>query len=436
MLKVKYNILLSLLLFTSSLVYAQDGAYNQYTPYSVYGIGSIAKEGTAYNKSMGGTGLASRSRRFVNYTNPAAVTARDTLSFMMDMGVSLENKIFTQNGINSANNTFNISDIAISFPIYRKLAMVMGISPFSDLGYDFSFNVNDPEIIGNTGKIYYSSAGKGGTYQVFAGAGAELFKGFSIGAQAIYYFGSINKNSQMIFNDSSYRNFYSGYKLEIHALTGKFGVQYEFPIASDVKMTLAGTYRMNTNLKGSVTDFKYATMSSLTDTLRYDVVNLNEDSKVKIADEIGVGVSVRKGDKWTAEVNYLRSDWTKSNFDVVGFSNVGVSTFTSSFSESVRAGFEYVPNRNDIRYYMRRCAYRGGVYYDKSYCLVDNKAVRSYGLTLGITLPVYMLYNGITIGVDVGQTGNARGNMTRERYAKFVIGFNIHDLWFRKMQYE
>lgn len=41
---------------------AQDDAYNAYTPYSMFGIGDISKQGTAYNKSMGGVGIATRDK--------------------------------------------------------------------------------------------------------------------------------------------------------------------------------------------------------------------------------------------------------------------------------------------------------------------------------------------------------------------------------------
>ena len=80
------------LVLSCNVVSAQDGAYSSYSPYSVFGVGDIARQGTAYNKSMGGVGIASRNNRFINYLNPAAVAARDTLSFMLDFGVSGEGK--------------------------------------------------------------------------------------------------------------------------------------------------------------------------------------------------------------------------------------------------------------------------------------------------------------------------------------------------------
>ena len=98
-----------------------------------------------------------------------------------------------------------------------------------------------------------------------------------------------------------------------------------------------------------------------------------------------------------------------------------------------------VPNRNDIRNYFRRCTYRAGFYYDQAYYKLDGNNVNSMGLTFGLTLPIeneYRKYNGITLGVDMGQKASARNDMIRERYVMFVIGFNIHDLWFIKNQYQ
>ena len=77
---------------------AQTGAaYGAYSPYSVFGIGDIAKEGTAYNRSMGGVGIANRNRRFINITNPAAISSIDSSSFMADFGLSEGNTVYRQN---------------------------------------------------------------------------------------------------------------------------------------------------------------------------------------------------------------------------------------------------------------------------------------------------------------------------------------------------
>ena len=433
--KIEKLIILAVFLVVSVCVSAQDGTYGAYSPYSVYGIGDISKEGTAYNKSMGGTGIATRNRKFINYLNPAAVTARDTLSFMADFGLVQNNTVFRQGDLKSGHNTFNIYDFVMSFPIYRSSAFMVGITPYSDVGYDFSSIETKPDIIGNTGNITYDSYGSGSIYQAFFGAGVTLWKKLSLGAEAIYYFGNLDKITRMDYTDQSYRSLNSGSELTIRGLTGKFGLQYEQKLGGDVSMTIGATYRMGTNMKGYATNFRYATQSSVTDSLRHTVDTLGARG-MRFGDEIGVGISVKGGEKWSAEFDYLRSDWRKSGFDSApGFAVSGGSVFSSTVSQSFRAGFEIVPNRNDIRSYLKRCSYRVGAYYDQAYYKLDGNNVNSIGVTLGMTLPVFQWHNGITLGVDVGQRASNRHDMIRERYATFFIGFNIHDIWFRKIQY-
>ena len=435
--RIERIFLLSVFLIISVCVSAQDGTYGAYSPYSIYGIGDISKEGTAFNKSMGGVGLATRNRRFINYLNPAAVTARDSLSFMADFGLSQSNNVYKQGDLRSAHNTFNIYNFVMSFPIYRSSAFMVGITPFSDTGYDFSSIETDPDIIGQTGNISYDSYGTGSVYNVFAGAGVTLWKRLSLGAEAIYYFGNLDKVTNMDYSNSSYRSVNSGNDLMIRGTTGKFGLQYEQKLGGDVSMIIGATYRLSTSMKGNSINYRYAKQDSVTDTLKYQEGDLRK-AGLKFADELGVGISVKGGEKWTAEFNYFRSDWRNSGFD----SNSGFSvksdneTFTSTVSQSFRAGFEIVPNRNDIRYYLRKCAYRAGVYYDQSYYKLNGNNVNSMGITLGVTLPVFRLYNGLTLGVDLGQRASTRNNMIRERYATFMIGFNIHDIWFQKIQYK
>ena len=434
--KIERIFLLAVFLVIGVCVHAQDGTYGAYSPYSIYGLGDLSKEGTAYNKSMGGVGIANRNNRFINIQNPAAVTARDSLAFMADFGLVQSNTVYRQGDKKSAHNTFNIYDFVMTFPIYRSSAFKVGITPYSDMGYDFSSVETNPEIIGNTGNITYDSYGSGSVYQAFFGAGVTFWKRLSVGADMIYYFGNLDKITNMDYSDASYRSLNSGSELTVRGLTGKFGLQYEQKLGGNVSMVIGATYKLGTNMKGYSTNYRYANQSSVTDTLKYNVDTLAKTG-VRFADEIGVGIAFKGGDKWSAEFDYLRSDWRGTGLDkAAGFAVSGQSVFTSAVSQSFRAGFEIVPNRNDVRYYMKTCSYRVGFYYDQAYYKMDGNNVNSMGITLGMTLPVFRLYNGISIGVDLGQRASTRNNMIRERYATFNIGFNIHDIWFRKVQYQ
>ena len=130
-------------------------AFGSYTPYSFFGVGDLAPAGSAYNKTMGGVGIANRNNRFINLTNPASVTARDSLAFMADFSLYSDNKMFKQGSMTSVSNTFNINDLAMSFPIYRSSAFMVGVMPYSSVGYGYQYDYTDPSVIGHTGDITY-----------------------------------------------------------------------------------------------------------------------------------------------------------------------------------------------------------------------------------------------------------------------------------------
>lgn len=301
---------------------AQDNAYNTFSPYSMFGIGDISKQGTVYNRSMGGIGIATRDARALNIMNPAAVTKRETKAVMIDFGLFSENKYYKQHGIKSSNNTFNMYDIIMSFPVYKSFSMYAGFTPFSNIGYDITSYDSDPAIIASTGGTTYQAIGSGGLNNAFIGGGIDIFKGFSAGAEIDYVFGKINKDNLVDAQKTDIRDVYSGYEMRLHSFTGKIGAQYEMQLKNSMTATFGATYRLKTRMRGSINDVRYASIGSIVDTLASNYNHLSKDDGVKLAGEIGVGFSLKRGDKWTAEINYIRSDWSHCGMNVSGFANV------------------------------------------------------------------------------------------------------------------
>lgn len=421
--------------------FADGGTNVDYSPYSKFGIGVLANPGTAYTRSMGGVGVATRDNRYLNVMNPAAVTARDTLAFMADFSLAQNNSYYQQGDVKSVNNTFNIRSLSMSFPIWKSSAFMIGFAPFSSVAYEVTSKETDPAVIGHTGNITDAFVGTGSMYQLYVGAGATFWKRLSVGAQFTYYFGNLEKSSTRNFSSSNYRSIYYGTQMTLHGFNGKLGLQYEQPIGNKNKLIAGLTYRMPTKLRGPDKDarnphgkieiMQTAIQSDIVDTLLSSYVSLGN---VNIAQEFGFGLSYHHGDKWSAEVNYTFADWQNSQMDkVTGFKLDG---FTANRSQSINAGFEIVPNRSDIRYYIRRCSYRVGGYYNVEYYKYNGNAITSYGVTLGMSLPVFRWYNALTVGVDFGQRGSLKNNMMRERYIGFNVSLNVFDIWFRKPMYE
>ena len=417
---------------------AHGQAVGVYTPYSIYGVGDLSQPGTAYNKSMGGIGVALRNNTVINVMNPASVTARDSLAFMTDFSLYNDNKIFKQGGIKSASNTVNINDLVMSFPLWHNMAMMVGIMPFSDTGFNYGFEYADPDLIGRTGNITYSANGSGSIYKAFAAVGVMFFKRVSLGAQWNYHFGNIEKTYYTTFNDASYNSIKNSTSAKLTAHSFKFGLQYEQPVSARFAIGIGATYSTQAKIGGTMESNRFSAGTAASDTLFHKLDYLGKDAIVTIPSELAVGITFKNSGKWLAEFDYSRADWSRSGMDAArGFSANKI--FSASVAEAFRFGFEIIPNRNDVRSYMMTAAYRIGAYHKNEYYLLDGKKVASTGITLGITFPVYLANlgrnNGITLGIDFGQRGSLTGEMIRERYINFSVGFNFFDIWFRKTQY-
>ena len=404
-----------------------DGTYVGYSPYSVYGVGNIHQGGPAWSRGMGGIGIATRNKRVVNTENPASITARDSLSFMSDFTLSGNMSLFTEGDKTGFNTTFNLENFVFSFPLWKNTGMMVGLSPFSEVGY----YITDTEVDYYSTTRTFSTYGNGGLYQVFIAGAATLFNRLSLGVQGNYIFGHINKTAATVNGDDSFLNFAAGDSLQVGNFNLKAGLQYMQPLGTKNSVVLGATYRLSTPFRGY--RINYVTNGTVSN----KETNKIKDDNIYLGNEIGAGLAFRNSDVWCAEVNYTRSDWTNSNFEKVsGFANTGISsTFASGIGQSVKAGFEITPNRNDIRYFFKRCTYRAGAYYDSSYYTVNGSHVDAIGITLGMTLPVFRWYNGISLGVDFGRRG-LESSQIKQTYFGFNLGLSMFDIWFKKPRYE
>ncbi len=405
-------------------------ALGTYTPYSLFGIGDISRQGTSFNRGMGGIGIGVRDNRFINYINPASITARDTLSFMLDFGLNQQNFYNSNGDVNSAYNTFNMQNVMFTAPIYKKSAFIVGITPYSNVGYKFKALEEDPVLVSKYGDIQYQKYGEGSINQFFVGAAMNLFNNFSIGAQYIYYFGALDKYSNIYFGSSTtVRHIINRWNYSINTHSAQFGLQYFSNIGNKMELTAGATYRLKSKLRGDLnreviaSDNTYSTDTIINKTIK--------NPNLCIPSEIGIGVSVRKKDKWMIGADFSHQGWESS--DIPEYNGVN---FKPVAANSYNIGFEYIPNRYDIKSYMKRATYRIGAYYEESYVKVNNKQVTGFGVTIGASLPIHRWYNSANFSIDVGQRGNIKDNLVRERYIKFIINISLHDIWFVKYRYQ
>lgn len=407
-----------------------DGV-NTCTPYSMFGLGELSDATHATSKAMGGIGVGIRDNRFINIMNPASLTARDTLSFMFDVGLAQKNIVSKNTTTKSAYNTGTIQSIIFSTPLYHKSALAFGIVPFSDMGYDVENYENDSEILAKYGDVQYNQYGSGSLYQGFIAGAFDWGKYLSFGAQAGVYFGSLDRHSDITFNTKESMNSTTSYwTYEPYGYSLKLGVQYSRLMGEkqDAMLTVGATWRLSSKMRGDDESyFISATHLGDLDTAYYH----KERLVVDVPFELGLGVSYRKFDKWMAGLDVKYSKWSGNS----SLSTKGLDVSLQN-ATSVRAGFEFVPNRYDIRYYFKRITYRCGVYYDRSYLKMNGQSIDSKGVTLGFSFPVNRLYNAFNLAVDFGQRGTTGKGLVKENYVNFTLNISLHDLWFIKQLYQ
>ena len=77
------------------------------SPYTRYGFGELSDQHFGNSKAMGGIAYGLRNGLQVNAANPASYTAIDSLTFIFDAGLSLQNTNFKENGksLNAKNSS-------------------------------------------------------------------------------------------------------------------------------------------------------------------------------------------------------------------------------------------------------------------------------------------------------------------------------------------
>ena len=411
------------------LLLLNSSSYSQLrlaSPYSRFGIGDLSDNNNAWNLSMGGSSIAFRSPYHISYANPASYTAFDSLSFVFEGGFNID-IIKLASVVQSDNrNIASVGYLLFGMPVTKWWRTSIGMVPYSKIGY----NIASPDKVGET-DILRTYSGSGGINRFYWGNAFKIFKNLSIGVNASYLFGSMNRVSTVLFPDSIY---YANYKFENHItmndLYFNFGVQYTARLKKDLKMTVGGVFA-NQSKMAAKTDYlgdTFAQGGSGTEVVK-DTIAFAENygGNIVIPFMFGLGIAFDETDKWTAGADFKWQNWKK--FTAFNLSDSLVNSY------SVSAGAEFVPDINSYSNYLKRVRYRIGFLYNSTYLELFGKHLNEYAITLGFGTPVRGMKTALNISVQVGTRGTTQANLIRESYLRFTIGFSIYERWFVKRKY-
>ena len=118
---IKQKKILSYLLSAGLLTAGTAGALSAQSnsdrsPYSRFGYGTLGMRQTATTRALGGIGAGLRDGLVVNPANPASYTAVDSMTFIMDLAVSLRGSHLAEGGNRDSRVLGNLDSLRSSSP--------------------------------------------------------------------------------------------------------------------------------------------------------------------------------------------------------------------------------------------------------------------------------------------------------------------------------
>lgn len=406
---------LLLLVLTAVAAVAQNGTM---TPYSAYGLGVLRDGATSTQRSMGGVGYAMVSGRQINPMNPASYAAIDSLTFLFNLGIDLNNmwqKETYGDGTKGSNKQFGggLDYATIQVPLGRYMGASVGLVPYSTVGYAFGNTIENG---------IDSRQGSGSINEFYLGVAGRPFRGFTVGANISYLFGTILNETYAQISGSTSALFQKQLVVRDYHLT--FGVQYSLRTRGSDMMTLGLVYSPAKTLLGRARQVYY-------DTDQDSKPQFSDDHTLKgnysLPETWGAGISYTFDRSFTAEFDYTYQPWSKAKFR--GYEgDVSLQQYVDRSKYAL--GFQWVPDFRGS--YFRRAAYRLGTYFNDDYLKIRGNRLREYGVSAGIGFPVPQFKTTVNLGVEWKHRQAHPDPMIKENYVTVTIGVNFNEMWFRQ----
>lgn len=418
MTRFRQTLLVFMLAMMSGVAAAQN---NTNSPYTRYGYGQLADQGSGNSKAMGGIAYGLRDRYQINFANPASYTAVDSLTFLFDGGVSLQNTNFSNGTVkkNAKNSSFDY--ITMQFRIAKWGAMSIGMLPYSNIGYSM-YETGETE---DKSPYVNTFSGEGGLHQLYAGAGFKIIKNLSIGANISYLWGDMQRTRSQSFSSSSTAMpLVTYYGTEIRSYKLDFGAQYTHQFGKKHAATVGVVFSPGHDLNNTsyVQDQLGNSSTGYTTSVRDTVMTTG------IPMTLGAGVTYVYDNRLTVGVDVMFQKWSSVTFmnDPAAFCNRGKVAF----------GAEYIPNLMG-RSYLSIIKYRLGAYYSKPYYKISGqRAANEFGVTAGFGLPLPRSRSVLSISAQYVKTKGTETRFLNENTLRVCIGLTFNERWFWKRKVE
>ncbi|MBP3679346.1 MAG: hypothetical protein J6I70_03405 [Bacteroidaceae bacterium] len=423
---IRYKRLIStcFVMLCAMLAFAQSGTNS---PYTRYGFGQLSDQSFGNSKAMGGISYGLRDGFQINASNPASYTAVDSLTFLFDAGLSLQNANFKEGAVQTNAKNSTVDYLAMQFRLFKKMALSAGFLPYSIVGYNMGqTNEVGSDDYNNPIKASDTYTGDGGLQQVFVGLGYKVFENLSVGMNFSYLYGNITHSVATVFNNSNAFSSLRTDKIKVSDYKLDLGVQYTQDFGEKHKVNLGAVYSYGHDMHS--TGYKYKeTFSSQTSSIQTQTVDSIQNA-FSLPHTFGVGATYVYNNRLTVGLDYTLQKWA----DIKFFNQQGAFNDRKKIS----FGAEFVPNPTR-RGYLNRIKYRIGAYYSDPYAKVNgNEGAREYGASFGFGFPIFRNKSILNISGQYIKVSPKFKGMLEENYLKVNIGLTFNERWFMKWRVE
>ena len=408
---------IAVLLLSVPAIYHSAAQNGINTPYSQYGIGVLSEQSTGIAKAMGGIGAGFRVSNTLNMKNPASYSMVDTLTFIADLGFSLQNGNFKENSVRVNAQNASIDHMAMQFRILPKVGMTVAFTPFSNVGY--SFSREETTIVDEDGEITATNTytGQGGIRQFMAGLGWRPTEYLSVGVNASYLSGDLTRTVSNTYSSSVIQSRVKTKTAEMSGFKLDWGIQGTININKN-PLVLGATYSpaFKPDCDAMVTD-----AHSVTDTTTIK-------GAFSFPDQFSAGFTYQWKNRYRIGADVAYQKWS----DALFFGNK-----EGSDRVRVAAGFMILP-REMNRGMFKRASYQVGANMSQPYFVLENgsKGPMEFGVSAGISLPITTAYYSMSYlhvsGEFVRMQPSGKGMIT-ENYFRINLGVTFMERWFMKL---
>lgn len=391
-------------LLCTSLASAQNGG----TIESRFGIGELDLMVTARQRGMGTAAAGLLSATDINTINPAAWS--DVRELRLQGGMSFEHISMAHSDNAVSSGAIKGFHFVIPLEESVRLRLGSGLIPVSRTAYK---TLGSGTVEGESYTVTYEGAG--GISLFRAGFSAEPLPHVKLGAAYNYYFGNIDQNWELRFDNGLW---FPARQTRATSHSGS-GFTLGFLYDGIRDFSLGASLRTAASLNASRNlVYEYSTEDS---TLT------GASGTQDLPAMFSAGISWQASDELLIAADYSRQDWTEA----IMFEG---KQSGQSVAYKWAVGAEWYPYKNDPEARtLSRMAFRLGFYVQQPYVAIDNQTGTEQYITAGVGFPIFGSNRG-DVGVEYGWRGSETQSLGTQKILRLSLSVTVGEPWFIRNQ--